>query len=107
MTTISKKELLFVISRGFALLLITWAFLDLTYLPERVFSLSHHVGQQSVLSTTHDYWRAYYLMTIVFLILRVLALLIVAVLFWRCGPRVEALFSDHSSDGQRSTGGAV
>ncbi len=94
----SKRDAVLVISRGFALLLATWAFVELTYLPERLFSLSRHVGQQSALATTSDYWSAYYILATVLLTFRVVVLLIAVIAFWRCGPRVEALF-DKRPDG--------
>jgi hypothetical protein len=88
----SKKEVLLVVSRGFALLLCTWGFVELTYLPERLFSLSHHLGQQSALSIGADYWGTYYSLATALLLLRVTVLLIAAIAFWKCGPRVQALF---------------
>lgn len=88
----SRKALVLLVSRAFALLLISWAFAEVTYLPERLFALTHHLSQSSVLMG-HDYWSNYYLIITAFLILRVLALFLAAALFWRCGPRVEALFS--------------
>ena len=51
----SRKELVLLVSRAFALLLITWAFVELTYLPDRVLGLIHHVNERSVLAA-HDYW---------------------------------------------------
>jgi len=88
----SRKELVFIVSRAFALLLISWALADVSYIPERLFSLTHHIGQGSVLAK-YDYWSSYYLVVTSFLVVRVLALLLVAGSFWRCGPRVQALFS--------------
>jgi hypothetical protein len=88
----SRKELVLLACRAFALLLIGWAFAEVTYLPERLFALSHHLNQSSVL-VAHDYWSSYYLIITAFLILRMLAFFVAAALFWRCGPRVEALFS--------------
>ena len=88
----SRKELVCLVSRAFALLLVTWAFVEGTYLPERFFALFHHLGQSSIL-VAHDYWSSYYLIITVFLVLRILALLLGAALFWRCGPSVEAVFS--------------
>ena len=94
----SRKELVLMVSRGFALLLITWALLGVTYLPEQVFSIYHHTGQQSVLTDTHrDYWGRYYLLGAAMHILRMIAELVAAVAFWRCGPRVERLFGEESS----------
>jgi hypothetical protein len=98
----SRKELLLLVSRAFALLLMAWAFVEVTYLPERLFALRHHLNQSSVL-VSNDYWSSYYLMITVFLVLRVLALFLAATLFWRCGPRVEALFSMKEED-QKASG---
>ena len=88
----SKKELVLVASRAFALLLATWALVNITYLPDELFSLSHHVSLRSVLAV-HDYWTCYYLMLTVSNLARIVALSSATVLFWRCGPRVEAFFS--------------
>ena len=88
----SKKELVLVVSRAFALLLIAWGFVEITYLPDRVFALVHHLSDRSAL-LTYDYWTRYYLFLTVFTVLRILAMFMAAALFWRCGPRVEAFFS--------------
>jgi hypothetical protein len=88
----SRKELVFIVSRALALLLISWALVEVSYLPERLFALTHHIGQGSVLAK-YDYWSSYYLVVTSFLVARILALLLVAQSFWRCGPRVQALFS--------------
>ena len=88
-----KREVVLIVSRGFALFLITWALIELTYLPERLFSLYHHFGTQSVLTGTRDYWESYYSLATVLLIGRLIGLLIGAWIFWKCGPKVQALFS--------------
>ena len=98
----SRKELVLLLSRAFALLLISWALVEVSYLPERLFALSHHINERSVLAT-HDYWSSYYLIVTVFLVVRILAFLLAAALFGRCGPRVQALFSPRE-DNQEITG---
>jgi len=98
----SKKELVLLVSRAFALLLVTWALVEVTYLPDRVLALSHHLRQSSVLATSRDYWSSYYLILTVFSVVRMLALFFAAVLFWRCGPRVEALFSPQPGNPEAS-----
>jgi hypothetical protein len=80
------------VSRAFALLFTSWAIVELTYLPERLFARSHHLRESSVL-VAHDYWRSYYLIVTVCLVFRLLALLMAAALFWRSGPLVQTLFS--------------
>jgi hypothetical protein len=97
----SRKELVLVVSRAFALLLITWALVEVTYLPDRVFALCHHLSQRSVLAT-RDYLSSYYLIMTAFTIVRMLALFLASLLFWRCGPRVEALFSPQQGNQEAS-----
>lgn len=92
----SRKEIVLLVSRAFALLLISWALVDVTYLPERLFAFSHHLSQRSVLGTP-DYWSNYYLVITAFTVVRILALFLAAVWFWRCGPRIENLFSQGDS----------
>jgi hypothetical protein len=53
---------------------------DATYLPERLFALSHHLNQGSML-VAHEYWGRYYEITIAFLLLRVFGLLLAAGIF--------------------------
>ena len=93
----SKKELLQLVSRAFALLLLSWLLLDITYMPEKLFTLFHHQSQSSVLAT-HDYWSSLYLIETIFYAVRLLALSFAAAWFWKCGPRVEALFSPWQSE---------
>lgn len=89
----TREELVFPFSRLFSLLLSTWALVEVSYLPERLFALSRHINERSVLAT-HDYWSTYYSIATVSLAVRIAALLLAAVLFWQCGPRVQALFSE-------------
>ena len=100
-TIMSRKEIVLLVSRAFALLLISWAFVEVTYLPERLFALSHHLSQSSVL-VANDYWSRYYSIITLFLVLRMLALFVAAALFWSCGPRVEALFSPQQENREAS-----
>jgi hypothetical protein len=93
----SRKELVFLVSRAFALFLYTWAFAEISYLPERLLSLTHHIGEASVLSR-YDYWSSYYLVAVSFLVVRILAFLWAAGSFWRCGPGVQALFAPKLDD---------
>jgi hypothetical protein len=100
-TIMSRKEIVLLVSRAFALLLISWAFVEVTYLPERLFALSHHLSQSSVF-VANDYWSRYYSIITLFLVLRMLALFVAAALFWSCGPRVEALFSPQQENREAS-----
>jgi len=88
----SRRDLVFVVSRAFALYLISWALADITYLPERLLSLSHEMSRGSVL-TKYDYWASHYLVVTSFLVIRILALVLAARSFWRCGSRVQSFFA--------------
>jgi hypothetical protein len=97
----SRKELVLVVSRTLSLLLVAWALAEITYLPERLFSLSHHVSERSVLAS-EDYWTSYYLIITVFLVVRIIALFVAAFMFWKCGPRVQTLFFPQSGASETS-----
>ena len=95
----SRKELILLASRALALLLACWAMVELTYLPQRILELSQHLSQRSVLAT-YGYLSSYYLFLLLSNVLRMLAMFAAAVAFWKCGPRVEALFTSRQSDDQ-------
>src|ERR1700757_1232176 len=94
-----RKDLVLLFSRTFALILTSWALAEVSYLPERLFTLAHHISQGSVLAR-YDYWSSYHLVVASFLVVRVFGLLLAARLFWKCGPRIQALFSPQQRDEQ-------
>ena len=98
----SRKEQVLLVSRAFALLLLTWALVEVTYLPDRLFVLFHHLSQRSVLAN-RDYWSTYDLILTVSTIVRMLALFLASVMFWKCGPRVEAFLSPQKGNQETST----
>jgi hypothetical protein len=91
----SRREMIFLMSRAFALVLIAWIVTDVTYLPSRILSLSHHMQQRGVLAGP-DYWTTYYSTELGLLLLRMLLWSVGAGMFWQCGERVERLFLDNS-----------
>jgi hypothetical protein len=93
----SRKEMVLLASRTFALLLTSWVFVELSYLPERISTLWHHMTLQSVMATS-DYAGRYYALLIAMNVLRILVLSLGAILFWRCGPRIEALLAPQHPD---------
>jgi hypothetical protein len=97
----SRKEMVLLASRIFALLLTSWVLVELTYLPERISTLRHHITLRSVMMTS-DYAGRYYVLLLAMNVLRILVLSLVAILFWRCGPRIEALLAPQHSDATNS-----
>jgi hypothetical protein len=88
----SRKDAAVLASRTLALLLVVWALSDASYLPGRVHSFLHHTNQESVLSTTHGYWYDYYLISLCFLVARVVGYSFAARWLFKGGPGVEKLF---------------
>lgn len=78
-----NDEMVLPVSRALALLLTIWTVVDLTYMPERLFALVHHLGEQAA----GHYWIDYYLVINVFACLRIVLLFVSALMFWNCGPR--------------------
>jgi hypothetical protein len=97
----TTKDLAGVVNRAFALLLAAWALVEGTYFPERVFSLLHHLSERSVLNS-HDYWSRYYSIVLIFYVVRVAALLIAAIWFWKRGLPSEALMPKPSQESDTS-----
>jgi|HubBroStandDraft_4_1064222.scaffolds.fasta_scaffold1662098_1 hypothetical protein len=88
----SRREVVLLVSRALALLFISSALIEGTYLPERLFAFSHYVKQSSVV-VGPNFSSNYYLVLTGCLVLRILAYSLAAALFWKCGARVEGLFS--------------
>jgi uncharacterized membrane protein len=76
-------------SRILALYWASWALSEMTYMPERVLSLSHYTGQLDGYSL---YMHNQYSTIIASLVVRIIALSIAALAFWSCGPKVARLF---------------
>ena len=57
----SRKEVIVLVSRAFAAIQLATALLEISYLPERLFSMHHHASLVSVLSVSaaDSYWRTY------------------------------------------------
>jgi hypothetical protein len=69
----TREEMASLASRAFALLMAAWTLVEISSLPERILSLTHHAGERGVLRTA-DYWSTYCKVVLVALVLRILAL---------------------------------
>lgn len=92
----SQKEAVHIASRALAILCLVNAFYEAMFLPERLLSLLHYINVRSVL-VTNDYLSTYYEVAAGLLLARVAVFLIVAVVFWKCGPMIQALLSRSSA----------
>ncbi len=93
----TTKQAVFVVSRALAVILTISGLVEITFLPERIFALSHHLDARSALATS-DYWSSYYLLMTSFLVLRIVGYLCAAAIFVKCEPWVEALFLPQSEE---------
>jgi hypothetical protein len=91
---VSKKEIVFLASRLFALIQMVTAALEASYLPERILDLHYHADRISRLgpSAYDNHWQSYYQISVALLIGRIAILLVLAVVFWNPAPWVERIF---------------
>lgn len=92
-----RKDIVRVASRLFAIQLLTWALVDLTYMPERLFAFFHYLSERSITSN-QDFWSTRYSFTTMFAIARVGGLFLASGSFWRGGPKIEALLLGDSDE---------
>ncbi len=89
----SRREIVLLVSRAIALLQIIAALIDsFIYLPQQVFLLSQRMKLTNAFPGTHAVLGPVAWVGIVSSLVHIVALLVVAVLFWRCGPMIERLF---------------
>jgi hypothetical protein len=95
----SRREIVVLISRAIAILTLTTALIDLLInLPYQVFLLIHQLNFQSsyagrLLPVSTVQWAGLIVSNV-----RMVALFVVGSLFWRCGPRIEQLFSSADAE---------
>ena len=95
----SREDVVVLVSRALAAIQAITALLDASYLPTHFMSL-HHYGQEAQMAAaaskrgTFDL-AAYYVtlerVDIAFFFGRIAFLLLMALLFWNCGPRIARL----------------
>lgn len=100
----TREDMAVVASRSLALLMAVWTLVDLTYLPEKIFELLHHVGHKSVIGKP-DYWVSYYYLAIAFHVIRTLLTALAGVWFWKGGPVPQRLFGGTIETTTTDTGG--
>jgi hypothetical protein len=87
----SRKDAVVLASRTLAVLFIVSALIEVTYLPERFHAFLHYVNQEPASSAAIQYWRHYYLISLGFLIIRIIGFSLMALWLRKCGPEVEEL----------------
>jgi len=87
----SRKDAVLLASRTLAVLFIVSALIETSYLPERLHSFLRYVNQEPASSIAIEYWRHYYLISLSFLVVRIIGFFLMALWLRKCGPEVEEL----------------
>lgn len=83
----TKEEVVRLVSRALAAIQFVTALEEMTYLPSRIFSAHHYSG-----GVGSSYLETSYRLDVSLLFSRIVGLLILAWLFWACGPWITRLF---------------
>ena len=87
---ISRRDAVVIGSRLLAVLLTVWAFGEISSLPTTVYAFLRY-AQQGGASSGNPYWHHHYLMSLGFLITRIVGFSLMAAWLFRCGPDIEEL----------------
>jgi hypothetical protein len=91
----TKKELVLVTSRAFAMYLIIWALSDLSYISLDIFAAKHYSALPG------EYLDRYHRMELYHRLMMIVVLFLGSVWFYRCGPVLERFFSSDESQDAR------
>ena len=93
----STKEAVTIVSRALSVNFLAWLLSELTYLPSRLFSFLHHENGLGALGGM-TYWRDSDLISVCFLVLRIVVLFFAVQWFYRAGPRLQVYFLASSDE---------
>lgn len=93
-----RKAALILASRALALIQGICALIEISYIPERLFSYLHyaHMVGQAGAPTNAAYLSTSYQLEAGFLLFRILIYLTLAVVFWNCAPWVQRIMLPES-----------
>lgn len=101
----TRKETVLLVSRALSLLWGACGLTEVTYLPERLHSFVHYTRGGGFLgySASDSYLGDSYRLSVAFLFVRIAIYLTLAVVFWKCGPRVEGTLLPNVAEAERLT----
>lgn len=86
----TSRQVVTLFSRSIGLSFLFAALFEITYLPERVYSIEYHSASRNLLSSDH-YFRNEGMMLVLLLCVRIIANFVLGVWFFRSGARVKRL----------------
>ena len=87
----SRKDAIVLASRTLAVLLTVWALTDVAYLPGSLHSFLHYLYDERPSTPGVPYMRHYHLISLGFLITRIVGYSLMARWLYRGGPEIEEL----------------
>ena len=87
----SRNEIVLLVSRALAVIQAVAALLDVTYVPQYLFSANHYTAPRDLIVPGASYLETIHHTELASLLVRVVGLSVLAWLFWRCGPWVAGL----------------
>jgi len=86
-----RKEIILLVSRVLSVFYFVWATYDTTYLPERLTSYLHYAGEARMAGKpiSGSYLSSLYAVSVGMIFVRITIYVVLAVVFWKCGPWVE------------------
>jgi hypothetical protein len=94
----SRKEAVLLASRTLATLLMVWALTEVSHLPGTVQSLLHYVNSEASSSPGVQYMRHSYLISLGFILTRVIGYSLMAMWLYKGGPEIEELLLPSESE---------
>jgi hypothetical protein len=88
-----RKEAILLVSRALSIYFAICVFFESTYIPERLYSFLHYtnLARAQGASQASLYLPTYYCVELVFMFLRTVLCLFLAVVFWTCAPWVQRI----------------
>ena len=94
----SKNDAILLASRALAVLLTVWALTDLSYLPGNVYAFLHYSNIELSSPTTTQYYRHANLISLSFLVTRIIGFSLMARWLYKGGPDIEELLLPGSNE---------
>ena len=87
----SRKEAIVIASRALAVLMTIWALSDLCSLPAYIHSFQHYMSRDTAPFPTIEYYQRQNLLSLSFLVTKIIGFSLVARWLYKGGPEVEEL----------------
>ena len=100
----SRREIVLLVSRAIAILQLIAALLDgFLYLPQQAFYLSQQLHMRTMFPGAQNHMPPTIWISVIVTLIRIAVLLIIAAIFWNCGPTIERMLLPSGSSPEAPT----